>query len=81
MTREEFLELEGEFTWSFHDVFHIKTSTGCFEWSDPEYGGNNTIIPTENLSSWCKRQEIPFGRDKGIHKIKDYCGVDVSVTL
>lgn len=75
MTREDLLELVGDFTWDFGHEFFIETNDGNFIWSDPEYGGNNTIRSTKKSI----RQHFgkSHGRDKGKHYIKDYCGSEV----
>ena len=75
MTKEEIGNLIGSFTWNFGDEFLIETNKGNFTWSDPEYNGNGILKKfTGNYESWCKKNHIPFGRDKGKHKISDYCG-------
>ena len=72
------LDTIGLFTWSFHHRFHIETHEGNFEWSDPQYpGGNNTIRPCESYEIWRDSLNIPYGREKGVHTIRDYCGPDV----
>lgn len=68
-----------DFTWGFGSTFHLDTTKGSFEWSDPEYGGDNTIRPCPHYNQWCERQGIEFGRDKGTHIIRDYCGADVTI--
>lgn len=73
MTKEQVSNLIGEFTWNFSNKFHIETSEGCFEWSDPDYSdGTNIITPAPEYSIWLGN--IPFGRSKGRHRIGDYCG-------
>lgn len=70
----------GSFTWSFHDKFFIETSKGNFVWSDPEYQGDNTIKSFDgSLESWCRAEGIPYGRDKGTHTIRGYCGEEVKI--
>ena len=34
-----------DFTWNWNDLFFLETAKGNFVWSDPEYGGDNTIRP------------------------------------
>ncbi len=66
------------FTWSFNHSFFVETNEGNFVWSDPEYGGDNTIRKFNgDYKKWCKKEKIPFGRDKGMHTIGEYCGHDV----
>lgn len=78
MSKEEILELIGDFTWSFGNQFFIETPNGNFVWSDPDYGGNNILKSfNSNYEDWCKSLNIPYGRDKGRHKIRDYCGENI----
>lgn len=72
MTREYIANLWGDFLWDFGTNFLIETDSGNFIWSDPDYGGDNTIrqfsgVIKDFLGS------APFGRDKGSHIIGDYC--------
>lgn len=73
-TKEQFLNTVGMFTWSFNCTFHIDTELGNFVWSDPDYDGDNRIRPSISLKEWYELEHIPFGRDKGTHTIKEYCG-------
>ena len=78
------LDTEADFTWMFGEDFHLELSDGSsYLWSDPRYGGNNTIrpfpYPKEEMGI---RQEkldpsLPWGRDKGVHVIREYCGENV----
>ena len=67
------LDSVGEFTWGFGSKFLIQVGSDYYTWSDPEYNGTNEIRPfngsPQNFTSkgFC-------GRDKGIHRIRDYCG-------
>lgn len=71
------LDTYGLFSWDFGNKFHIETAVGNFEWSDPEYpGGDNTIKPCGPYEEWRKKQ---YARDKGRHKIRDYCGDKVVI--
>jgi hypothetical protein len=69
-------DMFGQFTWNYGNRFFIETAEGNFVWSDPDYpGGNNTILPFQgDYEKWCRVENIPYGRDKGYHKIGDYCG-------
>ena len=68
------LDLVGSFTWDFGQRFFIETSEGNFVWSDPSYGGDNTIKPfAGSYDEWIGDS---FGRDKGQHVIRDYVGGD-----
>lgn len=74
MSKQDILNLTGEFTWGFGSSFFIETENGNFEWEDPEYGGNNTLKKVDyDYNQWIKLLNIPFGREKGTHIIKDYC--------
>lgn len=67
------------FTWGFNHEFFLETEGGdCYIWSDPGYPeGDNTIRKTYlSYREWSK----PFwGRDKGRHRVRDYCGEDVRI--
>ena len=68
MNKEFVSNLIGEFTWGFGQTFYIQTNDGDFIWSDPDYGGDNSIYKTNlSYSEWCKAEGIDFGRDKGSH--------------
>jgi len=73
------LQTWGHFTWDYGMRFHIETIHGYFEWSDPDYGGDNTIIPCGTYAEWLSKHNLQFGRDKGYHMIGDYCGPDVII--
>jgi len=76
MKKEQLLELEGDFTWDFGCHFFIETNKGNFIWSDPDYNGDNTIVPFDgNYNDWLPRGM--YGRSKGLHKIGSYCGTDI----
>lgn len=81
MTREEFLNLIGDFSWNYGNKFFIETSFGNFTWSDPEYfGGTNQIRPFKGTCfDFIKIQGIPYLRDKGKKSILDFCGEDVEL--
>jgi hypothetical protein len=72
-------DLVGSFTWFWSDTFFVQTSKGNYLWSDPDYGGDNTLREYEGtLEKYCIDNDIPFGRDKGKHIIGEYCGPDKS---
>jgi hypothetical protein len=72
MNKVEIGNLIGEFIWNFGSEFFIETDYGNFIWSDPDYGGDNTI--RKYRGSFSKYIKGGFGRDKGRHKIFDFCG-------
>lgn len=74
MDIKEIAELRGEFVWSYGQHFFIETKLGNFEWSDPDYGGDHTLVPFEGgYTAWIKYRGIPYGRSKGSHEIGAYC--------
>lgn len=69
-----------DFTWDFGSWFFLETDKGNFQWNDPEYGGTNTITKFDGTyQDWIKSCHIPYGRGKGKHVIRDYCGPDVKI--
>jgi hypothetical protein len=49
-------------------------------WSDPEYGGDNTIRPYKgDYQSFCKDINIEYGRCKGQNTVRKYCGESVKL--
>lgn len=77
MTRVEILGLVGEFTWGFGPQFFIKTDSGNFIWSDPDYGGDNSLRKVNmGLRKWLGGG---IGRCKGKHFIGQYCGSQVKI--
>lgn len=75
MTPQEFLEIDGEFTWLFGCDFFIETLIGNFIWSDKDYQGDNTLTYTsKTYEEFLKECSVPYGRSKGIHVIGDYIG-------
>ena len=72
------LDTVADFTWGFGCHFFLETEDGNFIWSDPEYQGDNTIKQFNgDYKEWCSKSNIPFGRDKGSHTIRGYCGENV----
>lgn len=76
--KELTLDTVAHFTWDFGMNFFLETEEcGNFIWSDPDYLGTNTIVRTNlTYKQWIGKS---FGRDKGKHKIEDYCGKDVII--
>lgn len=70
-----------DFTWSYGKEFFLEVDGPWnYVWSDPDYGGDGTIRKfSGNYKDWCKQIGIPFGRSKGIHQIKGYCGEEVKI--
>lgn len=72
------LDTVADFGWSFHETFFLETKEGNFIWSDPYYGGDNTIRSFDgDVKRFCKQEQIPFVRCKGRHTIRKYCGEGV----
>lgn len=72
------LDTVAEFTWLFDQEFFLETAEGNFIWCDPDYGGDNTIRKVNmTLKQYCEHTGTPFGRDKGQHYIRTYCGQEV----
>lgn len=62
-----------EFTWNFGSNFLLETQYGNFVWSDPDYGGDNTIRPYAGNPINFTQNGLS-GRYKGRHIIRNYCG-------
>ena len=70
----------GSFTWMWDQKFFIETDKGNYIWSDPGYGGDNTLRPYwGTYQDYLQDTGIPYGRDKGKHPIKAYCGEEVQI--
>lgn len=75
ITKEQLLDAVGDFTWFWGQTFFISTSLGNFKWSAPSYDGDNIMTPFQgDITDFCKHMNIDYGRDKGVHFIKSYCG-------
>lgn len=78
--KEKLLECVGEFTYMWGWDFFIETEIGNFAWRDPEYGGDNSIRPYGGTyEDFCKACHVPYGRSKGKHAVKNYCGTTFTV--
>ncbi len=75
------LEDVAEFTWDFYKEFFLETAKGNYIWSDPEYGGDNTICKTnKSYNEWIDPfNNGNYGRSKGKHTVGGYCGPNVSI--
>jgi len=71
VAKEDLLLAYGDFTHGFNHLWLIETEYGVFVWSDPGYGGNNTMKP---FNGRIKDFFNPYGRMKGRHLISRYCG-------
>lgn len=72
------LDAQAEFTWGFGEEFFVEVDDGThYIWSSPMYGGDNSFIATQlSYDQWIERN---YGRDKGHHRIRDYCGPDIKI--
>lgn len=69
---------EADFTWNFGSEFYLETSKGNYVWSSPDYGGDNTIKPTQlSLKGFLGKGY--HGRSKGKHSIESFCGSEVNI--
>jgi hypothetical protein len=74
------LNSEANFMWNFSKEFFLETPDGNYVWSDPNYGGDNTIRKFDGtLNHWLNQFHVPYVRCKGRHKIGDYCGQEVNI--
>ncbi len=79
-TKEQLLDEIGKFTWDFGQRFFVETRFGNFVWSDPDYNGDNTFKKYQgDYKQWIKTTGSPFGRSKGSHLIRNYCGDQIIV--
>lgn len=76
-----------DFSWAWNDKFFVQikhpinpANGGNYVWSDPDYGGDNTLTKFEgSLIDFLRREKVEFVRDKGLHIIGQYCGMVVVV--
>lgn len=73
------LDTVANFIWFWSHEFFLETDDGNFIWSDPDYpGGDNTIKPFDgSLKDFCNAGGPGYGRVKGRHTIRAYCGDQV----
>ena len=64
----------GVFTFGWSEEFFVETNKGNFIFSDPGFGGDNTMRPFYgSIDGWV--QGLPYAAiNKGRHVIKDFCG-------
>jgi hypothetical protein len=80
MTKEELLDMHGEFTYLWGCDFHVKTEKGCFHWSSIDYpNGKDTMRPCGSYDELRQSIGVGFGRRKGTHLIRDYCGITFTI--
>lgn len=82
------LETVADFSWTFGHHFLLATlDKELYVWSDPDYGGDNTIRKLDikkypsSTDEWTRLYKkhfgTPFVRCKGRHTVKGYCGENV----
>lgn len=75
MKIEDVLDEIADITYMWGCHFFLETSLGNFIWQDPDYEGDNTIsLFLGNYHQACAFLEIPYGRGKGQHVVRAYCG-------
>lgn len=80
MTRDEILNSFAHFTWTFGMKFHVSiNSKSNYEWSDPDYGGDNSFTPCPPWNEYSDKGRKIAGRDKGRRRISDYCGDEIII--
>lgn len=81
VTRSEFLNSIGEFSWDFFQTFFVETKEyGNFVWSDPNYEGDNTFTKYDgSYPTFLEEQGLEFARGKGPKVIGQYCGDQIKV--
>lgn len=80
LDREQLLDSVGDFTWDFGQQFFVETEHGNFIWSDPDYNGDNSFTKYEGTyKDWMPLNSGRFGRSKGKHIIRSYCGDQIVV--
>ena len=75
------LDTVADFVWGFGQDFLLVVGEKCFVWSCPDYNGDNTIKPyrgERTSNGFCGQDRYYHAtRNKGTHRIGDYCGADV----
>ena len=75
ITKEMLLNTYAKFTWDFGNLFFLETDIGNFVWSNPEYGGDNTMTQySGSITKWITDVASGWARDKGQHEVEKYCG-------
>jgi hypothetical protein len=82
ISKEAIANAVGDFTYMWGMHFFIETALGNFVWSDPDYGGDNTMtLYKGSYKDYCKGTDPGFGRSKGKHLIGGYCGENFTVVI
>lgn len=69
-----------EFIWMWSSEFFLITDEGNYVWSDPGYGGDNTIRKSElDYGQYCDKHDMEYGRSKGTHIIGSYTGNETKI--
>jgi len=69
-------ETEGNFYKASGPMWLVRTVThGNYQWSNPDYGGDNTMEPTGmEIREWCNSQQVDTAKYMGKKIIGTYCG-------
>ena len=55
-TRDELLDEPATFWWDYQYMFFVETNFGSWLWSDPAYGGSNTLVKfSGSIKDFCDR--------------------------
>jgi hypothetical protein len=79
MTKEQFLNAIGDFTWTFGKDFIIEVAGNYFIWADPDYNGDNSVreVSAHEVRNFFAEPKSRFmGRCKGSHVVKEYIGTE-----
>ena len=70
-----------EFLWTHGSEWLLIVEDESYIWSDPEYGGDGTIRPMnqEDVERFNRAEEGCALRDKGVHRVGNYCGESVKI--
>ena len=70
------------FSWFWGKDFFVETPLGNFHYSDPDYGGDNTMTLFEgSYEKFRIYLNFQTSRDKGFHDIEEYCGKDFTLVI
>ncbi len=75
------LNLIGDIWWNEKNLYLIETNVDNFIWSDPDFGGDNTLRKFDGTMSDFMKEHGTRGRDKGRHIIGSYVAKNVIVQL
>lgn len=73
------LDTSAVFTWGFGHMYLVETPAGQFLYSNPEYGGDNTIKPFYGDPKDYFIGDTKTGRQ--VYTIREFCGDDVKLEI